>query len=136
MKRTTVAILIASLFAATQAVAAAGIVSAIPDQTSPDDGGLAPLSTYADAHASDPVTITGSAIPDQTSPDDGGLAPLSTYADAHASDPVTITGSAIPDQTTPDDGGLPARSTYADSHLDRPALASQPGQDADAAGAQ
>jgi hypothetical protein len=125
MKRIATALFLGSLFVATQAVSANGIESAIPDQTQPGQG-IPARSTYQDAHANDPVRMTGSAIPDQSQPYDG-IPALSTYQDAHANDPVRMTGSAIPDQSQPYDG-IPARSTYADSHLKEPMRTAQPVQ--------
>ena len=93
VKRIATALALGSLVLATQAVSADEYTSAIPF---PGDGELIPLparSTYADVHAGDPVTVTGSAIP---FPGDGELIPLparSTYADAHAGDQVTVTSS-------------------------------------------
>ena len=102
VKRIATALALGSLVLATQPAAADAYTSAIPF---PGDGELIPLparSTYADGHAGDRVTVTGSAIP---FPGDGELISLparSTYSDVHASDPATVTGSRTqPEDRTP-----------------------------------
>jgi len=56
----------------------------------------------------------------------------STYADSHAIDPLRYAGPAFPPEEHDTGPNITFQSTYADSHLDRPALASQPAQGADA----
>ena len=76
----------------------------------------------------------GSAFPPATH-DMGLNVPVqSTYADTHVRDSVTRLGSAFPPPGHDTGLNIPVRSTYADTHLDRPFLASQPAQGADAGG--
>jgi hypothetical protein len=60
MKRTAIALLLASLIVATQAAAAE---SAFPQGADGEPRGEPALSTYADGHANDPVRIVGSPFP-------------------------------------------------------------------------
>jgi hypothetical protein len=100
MKRIATTLVLGSLIVATSALAASNFDSAIPDQRTNYDKRLVG-SSYADAHANDPVpaSLTGSAIPDQSQPSDF-MPSESSYADAHKNDPVpaSLAGTAIPDE--------------------------------------
>lgn len=111
MKRTVIALLLGSLFVATQAYSAD---SALPMGADPfwETG----ITTYADAHAGEPARVTGSALPMGADPfwETG----ITTYADDHTGEPGRVTGSALPMGADPFwESGI---TTYADTHLHAP----------------
>lgn len=69
MKRTAAAVVIGSLFLATQALAAG---SPFPER---GPRGLPSQSTYADLHADDPIRVTGSPFPEGADGEPRGLSP-------------------------------------------------------------
>lgn len=93
MKRTAIALVLGSLFLATQAVAAQSV---FPEGADGEPTGLPALSTYADRHANDPVRVVGSVFPQGADGEPTGLPALSTYADAHNGDPVKSVASTFP----------------------------------------
>lgn len=113
MKRTAIALVLASLIAATHAVAAE---SAFPQGATeePIGLGLPAQSTYADAHAGDPVRTVGSPFAQGADGEPTGNPAQSTYADAHIGDPVRTAGSPFPEGADGEPTGLPSLSTYAE----------------------
>lgn len=63
MKSVMKALVVGSLFVATQAVAAESV---FPQGADGEPQGLPALSTYAERHANDPVRFTGPAYPTST----------------------------------------------------------------------
>jgi len=123
MKRKAVAVILGSLFAATQAIAATN--TAWPEGADDWYDSLPAAHTYADTHAVDRVTRGGSAFP-AGAWDLGYGMPLSdSYAGRHVSEantPFTTIEPSVASADDPDDE-LPARNTYADQHQYQPVSA-------------
>jgi len=129
MKRIAIALVLGSLFFATQTVSADSFKA--HDRfpvSSYQDMGIDPISTYQDAHPGDPARNLGAAFPEGTVEHAFDLPSRSSYEDAHAGDPVRSAGTAFPEGTIEHAFDLPSRSTYAASHLNQPAQSVQSAQ--------
>jgi hypothetical protein len=119
MKRTTAALIIGSLFVATQAVAAS--TTAWPEGSNDEYDHLPTQSTYADTHAVDRTTRGGSAFPAGAWDLGYGMPLSNSYAGSHVSEAstpfATADSAAFPESADDPDYDLPARNTYADRHL-------------------